>query len=42
MHRMKTMRAALLGGGMYGGDVLLRTLADLARCEFQFDQPTRQ
>ena len=32
MHRMKTMRAALLGGGMYGGDVLLRTLADLARC----------
>ncbi|MBI4600324.1 MAG: Gfo/Idh/MocA family oxidoreductase [Planctomycetes bacterium] len=28
----RTVRMALLGGGMFGGDVVLRTLEDLERC----------
>ena len=28
----KTIRMALVGGGMFGGDVVLRTIEDLERC----------
>src|SRR5262245_5510412 len=32
MANEKTIRMALVGGGMFGGDVVLRTIEDLERC----------
>ena len=32
MTELRTVNLALLGGGMFGGDVVLRTIEDLERC----------